>query len=266
MSKNTAIQVDNLSIGYQESKQFKELIKPFSFSINTGELIAIIGSNGTGKSTLLKTLSNENKYLGSVKIFSEEISTLAPKELAQQLSSVGTNYQIQSYTKVQDVIAKGRSVHTNWIGKYEEKDLEIILDSAKKVGVDQLLDRFYNTLSDGEKQRTLIAMSLAQQSKIILLDEPTAFIDYPNKYFLTSLLKDITRTENKTVLFSSHDLEVVLSYADKILLFSDTNVELLEKETFLKQEHVLKLFAHHQLSDAFRDKLVGQLLNLYKNL
>ena len=264
MSKPYAIKVEDIKIGYKSNRSFTEILKPFSFEIYEGELVAIIGSNGTGKSTLLKSLSKEIPYLGSVKVMSEDLSTIHTKELANKISSVGTNYQIQAYTLVYDVIAKGRSVHTNWLGRYDEKDAEIIKDSAKKVGVEHLLERFYNTLSDGEKQRSLIAMALAQQSQIILLDEPTAFIDYPNKYFLTSLLKDITRNENKTVLFSSHDLEVVLAYADKILLFSEENVELLSKAEFLKEEKILSLFNHHQLSNEFKNNLVKQLLNIYR--
>jgi len=264
MEKQVAIAVKDLCIGYQEKKQFKDLTKAFSFQVKEGELVAIVGANGIGKSTLLKTLSNENPYRGSVKIFSKEIDTITSPNLAKYLSSVGTNYQIQSYTRVEDVIAKGRSVHTNWIGRYGKKDLEIIKESAKKVGVENLLQRFYNTLSDGEKQRTLIAMSLAQQSNIILLDEPTAFIDYPNKYFITALLKEITIKENKTVLFSSHDLEVVLTYADKILLFSETEVEFLNKKDFLEEEQILKLFNHHQLTKEFQNTLVKQLLEFYR--
>jgi len=265
MEKQTILQVDNLSIGYQEDGRFVELIKPFSFRVNEGELIAIVGANGTGKSTLLKTISKENEYYrGTVKLFSEEIKTISPKKNANYLSSVGTNYQIQSYTTVFDVISKGRSVHTNWMGKQSSSDIKIIKESAKKVGVLSLLERFYNTLSDGEKQRTLIAMALAQQAHIILLDEPTAFIDYPNKYFLTSLLKEITQKENKTILFSSHDLEVVLTYADKFLLFSKNNVELLDKSQFLQKTQILKLFEHQQLSESFRDNLVEHLLETYK--
>ena len=263
MAKQSSIIVEDIRIGYPSQHSFLEVAKAFSFEILEGELVAIIGSNGTGKSTLLKSLSKEIPYLGSVKIMGEDLSTIHSKSLAEKISSVGTNYQIQSYTSVFDVIAKGRSVHTNWLGRYNNNDLEIINESARKVGVEQLLDRFYNTLSDGERQRTLIAMSLAQQSQIILLDEPTAFIDYPNKYFLSSLLKDITRNENKTVLFSSHDLEVVLAYADKILLFSEENVELLSKEEFLKEEKILKLFNHHQLTKEFKDNLVKRLLNLF---
>ena len=266
MSKEIAIQAEDLQIGYQTKNGFVNLTEPFSFKIYQGELLAVIGLNGTGKSTLLRTLSDNNKYKGTIKIFSEEIGSLSVKQLAKQIASVSTSYQIQSYTKVIDVVGKGRSVHTNWIGTYEALDQKIIQESAQKVGVDHLLDQCYNTLSDGEKQRTLIAMALAQQANIILLDEPTAFIDYPNKYLLTALLKEITEKENKTVLFSSHDLEVVLSYADKILLFANNKLELLDKKEFLKEEHILKLFNHHQLSDAFRDNLIQHLLNIQREV
>lgn len=263
ITKPVAVKVDRLNIGYNANSRFNPLIKDISFEIEKGQLVAIIGSNGTGKSTLLKTLSNEIKYEGSVKLFSEEVKSINPKNFAHTLSSVGTTYQVQSYTTVEEVIAKGRSVHTDWLGRFDANDKKTVLESAQKVGVDHLLERFYNTLSDGEKQRTLIAMSLAQQSRIILLDEPTAFIDYPNKYFLTALLKDITEKEQKTVLFSSHDLEVVLSYADKILLFSEQQVELLNIEDVLKEEQLLKLFDKHRLSDDFKLNLVHQLLKTY---
>ncbi len=264
MEKDIAIEVQNLSIGFQNSKQFIELISNINFKIRRGELIAIVGANGTGKSTLLKTLSKEISFKGKVKVLGELLETLSDKEFSKKLTSVGTAYQVQSYTTVFDVISKGRSVHTDWVGRFGLQDIEIINLSASKVGISHLLERYYNQLSDGEKQRTLLAMALAQQSDIILLDEPTAFIDYPNKYYLSSLLNQITKTEDKTVIFSSHDLEVVLTYADKILFFSDSKVELLSKQQFLQRDKIDALFDGHQLDMDFRSNLVEQLLNNYK--
>ena len=266
MEKEVAIHINNLTIGYQNQRQFVELKSEISLKIYRAELVAIVGSNGTGKSTLLKSLSREIKYLGSVKLFDKDLTELNPLDLAKNLSSIGTHYQIQSYTKVKEVIAKGRSIHTNWVGRINEQDDKIVRTSANKVGITHLLDRFYNTLSDGEKQRTLIAMSLAQQSKIVLLDEPTAFIDYPNKYFLSSLLKNMTQEENKTVLFSSHDLDVVLSYADRIILFSNNEVELLSKAEFLTKHNVAKLFERDQLSSSFKNSLIDELIKTYSKV
>ncbi len=265
MGTKIAIEAQNLSIGFQQNKQFLNLISDINFRINTGDLIAIVGANGTGKSTLLKTLSKEITFKGTVNVFGKSVADLSDKEFSKKLTSVGTAYQVQSYTTVFDVISKGRSVHTDWVGRFSKQDTEIIKSSATKVGISHLLERFYNQLSDGEKQRTLLAMALAQQSDIILLDEPTAFIDYPNKYYLSSLLNQVTKTENKTVIFSSHDLEVVLTYADKILFFSDKKVDLLTKKEFLHKDKIYKLFDNHQLDSEFRSTLVEQLLTNFKS-
>lgn len=261
MGKKVAIEVKDLVVGYKESKKFTPLTKPFSFSIEKGSLVAIVGVNGTGKSTLINSISGSQMYQGEVLLSGKDIKAYKALDLAKNLSSVNTHYQVQSYTRVYDVISKGRSVHTNWLGKLKDNDKSTVVSAAKKVGVEDLLNRFYNTLSDGEKQRTLLAMALAQQAEVIVLDEPTAFVDYPNKYFLTSILKEICEQENKTILFSSHDLEVVMNYADFVLMMNGESFEFLSKMEFLKRDKLSVLFEKNLIPDTFKDKLINNLLD-----
>lgn len=258
--KPYAIEAESLEVGYFHNKKLSTLFPTCSFQIKEGELVAIVGSNGMGKSTLLKSLSNQIPFKGCLKMFSRKLSDYSHRTLAKTICSIDTHFQVQAYSRVEDIIAKGRSVHTNWIGILEYSDNQIIQQSAERVGVAHLLHRFYNTLSDGEKQRTLLAMALAQQSKIVLLDEPTAFIDYPNKYFLIALLRDIAHQEQKTILFSSHDLDVVLKYADKIIFIAPQQLYWLTKAEFLQEKLLQQLFDQHQLPYDFKSALIQQLI------
>ena len=211
------LRTKNLVVGYKD----KAILPPINVSLNEGNLIALIGPNGAGKSTLFKTLTAHIKAVsGEIVLFGKELHSYSAKEKATLIGLVLTERPDDMFLKVYDVVASGRCPYTNFFGKIEKEDENIIQESLDIVGINQLKDRYFNTLSDGEKQKVMIAKTLAQNTPIIFMDEPTAFIDYPSKIELFSLMKMLTKERNKTIIFSSHDLELLLRYTDDIWLIS----------------------------------------------
>lgn len=211
------LRTKDLLIGYKD----KAILPSINVSLKEGNLIALIGPNGAGKSTLFKTLTAYIKPVGgSIELMGKDLSSYSVKEKATMIGLVLTERPDDMFLKVHDVVASGRCPYTNFFGKIEKEDENIIQESLEVVGIKYLTDRYFNTLSDGEKQKVMIAKTLAQNTPIIFMDEPTAFIDYPSKIELFSLMKMLTKERNKTIIFSSHDLELLLRYTDDIWLIS----------------------------------------------
>ena len=231
------LKTKDLHIGYKD----KAILPPINVSLEEGSLIALIGPNGAGKSTLFKTLTAHIKAIGgSVELMGKELSDYSAKEKAMLIGLVLTERPDDMFLKVYDVVASGRCPYTNFFGKIEKEDENIIQESLDIVGVNQLKDRYFNTLSDGEKQKVMIAKTLAQNTPIIFMDEPTAFIDYPSKIELFSLMKMLTKERNKTIIFSSHDLELLLRYTDDIWLISKEKQLISAKKDDLIGNDILK--------------------------
>jgi len=260
---SVAIRLDKLQIGYLEQKEFKTLLSDISLQFSLGELIAVVGANGTGKSTLLHTIAGLRERKGEIYLFDKKIESYNTQEFSKKQSYISTQYQVQAYTSVFDLIAKGRTAYLPWSGKLREKDKDIITKEAKRLGIEHLLNRDFNTLSDGEKQRSLIAMALVQDTPIMLLDEPTAYIDFPNKYLISSLLQDISHQQKKCILFSSHDIEVVLSFADKILLLGENEISLILPKDLLLKENLKKLYHKTEIPLYLENLIHNQLKNIY---
>jgi len=220
------LKIDNLHIGYRISqKKIKYLQKNICLDAPNSELIAIVGENGIGKSTFLRTIANLQHILsGKILINETDISKLSRNEIAKKISYVSTD--IISFAKIDvfTLISQGRFPYTNWFGKLNTIDTEIVEDAIKLLNLERHKNKYINEISDGERQRVLIARALVQDTDIIILDEPTAFLDLSNKYQITSILKDLTRKKNKTIIFSSHDFNIVLKEADKIWLFNNKNI------------------------------------------
>ena len=211
------LRTKDLLIGYKD----KAILPSINVSLKEGNLIALIGPNGAGKSTLFKTLTAYIKPVGgSIELMGKDLSSYSVKEKATMIGLVLTERPDDMCLKVHDVVASGRCPYTNFFGKIEKEDENIIQESLEVVGIKYLTDRYFNTLSDGEKQKVMIAKTLAQNTPIIFMDEPTAFIDYPSKIELFSLMKMLTKERNKTIIFSSHDLELLLRYTDDIWVIS----------------------------------------------
>ena len=211
------LKTTSLSIGYDN----KTVVSDINVTLNEGDIIALVGPNGAGKSTLFKTFSTHIKPLGGkIELFGKDLLSYSPKERAKLLGIVLTERPDDMFLKVFDVVAAGRYPYTGMFGKLNEKDEKEIKESLELVGVNNLIDRVFNTLPDGEKQKVMIAKAIAQNTPVIMLDEPTAFLDYPSKIELFSLLKKLAKERNKAILFSSHDLELLLRYTDNIWIIS----------------------------------------------
>ncbi len=207
----------DLIVGYKD----KAILPPINVTLNEGSLIALIGPNGAGKSTLFKTLTAHIKAVsGEIELFGRKLHSYSAKEKATLLGLVLTERPDDMFLKVYDVVASGRCPYTNFFGKIREEDENMIKDSLDIVGIKHLNNRYFTTLSDGERQKVMIAKTIAQNTPIIFMDEPTAFIDYPSKIELFNLMKKLCKEQNRTIVFSSHDLELLLRYTDDIWLVS----------------------------------------------
>ena len=227
----------DLLIGYKD----EAILPPINVSLNEGDLIALIGPNGAGKSTLFKTLpAHINPIAGNIELLGKNLSSYSPKEKAKLIGLVLTSRPDDMFLKVFDVVASGRCPYTNFFGKMDENDLNIIHESLEIVGINELKDRYFDALSDGEKQKVMIAKTIAQNTPIIFMDEPTAFIDYPSKIELFSLMKMLTKEKNKTIIFSSHDLELLLRYTDDLWMISKKKELISGKKDELMHKGIVK--------------------------
>ncbi len=227
----------DLLIGYKD----EAILPPINVSLNEGDLIALIGPNGAGKSTLFKTLTAHiNPIAGNIELLGKNLSSYSPKEKAKLIGLVLTSRPDDMFLKVFDVVASGRCPYTNFFGKMDENDLNTIHESLEIVGINELKDRYFDALSDGEKQKVMIAKTIAQNTPIIFMDEPTAFIDYPSKIELFSLMKMLTKEKNKTIIFSSHDLELLLRYTDDLWMISKKKELISGKKDELMHKGIVK--------------------------
>ena len=223
---NETIQLRNLSIGYQTKHSVKTVAERINGSIRSGELTCLLGANGVGKSTLLRTLSAFQPAIrGEIFISTneeggtrKEISSLSDKELSKLIGVVLTEKPEVKNMSVRELVSLGRSPYTGFWGTYTDEDLRIVDEAIEMVGITDLNRRPVHTLSDGERQKVMIAKALAQQTPVIFLDEPTAFLDYPSKVEVLQLLRRISREAGKTIFLSTHDVELALQLADTIWL------------------------------------------------
>ncbi|MCK9448454.1 MAG: ABC transporter ATP-binding protein [Bacteroidales bacterium] len=215
------IELKNLEIGYTSNKRKTALLPLLNLCLNKALLVALIGSNGVGKSTLLRTISGLQVPLnGEVFIKGKPAKMLSRAALARLISLVLTDQPDEFYLKTEDVIAAGRYPYSNFWARLTAKDNEVIHQSMEDTGITHLKGRQLIHLSDGERQKVMIAKALAQDTPIILLDEPTAFLDYPSKIELMRLLQQLVHDQQKTILFSSHDLDLVLRSSDRVWLMA----------------------------------------------
>lgn len=222
--KQETINIKHLSIGYPGKTDVKIVADGIDAGINSGELTCLLGANGVGKSTLLRTLSAfQPKLGGEIHIVGKEISDYSDKELSTVISVVLTEKcDIRNMT-VSELVGLGRSPYTGFWGNLRGEDKEVVERSIGLVKIQNLAHRMIHTLSDGERQKVMIAKALAQETPVIFLDEPTAFLDFPSKVEMMQLLHKLSRQTNKTIFLSTHDLELALQIADKIWLMDKVN-------------------------------------------
>lgn len=216
---NETIRLQNLNIGYNNKSNVYIVAKDINAVIYSSELTCLIGSNGVGKSTLLRTMAAfQPKLDGDIFIKDRKIEDYTNKELAKNIGVVLTENPNLNNMTVFELVGLGRSPYTGFWGSLSNKDKDIVNDSIGMVGIENLKDRMIQTLSDGERQKVMLAKALAQQTPVIFLDEPTAFLDFPSKVEVMRLLHRLTRETNKTIFFSTHDIEMALQISDTVWL------------------------------------------------
>ena len=205
---NVSISTNKLTIGYGATIVQRDL----SFSLKPGEMVCMLGPNGCGKSTLLRTLAGLQPALSGDYTHGD----------AKNIALVLTERLSMDNTTVHDVVALGRYPYSSFLDGLTKEDEAIIAESLKQVGFQDsdISKTFFNAHSDGEKQRILIAKALAQQTPIILLDEPTAHLDLPHRILILRLLRKLAHEQNKTILISTHELDLALALSDRILLMT----------------------------------------------
>lgn len=214
------IELIDLIIGYDNHA----VVSPITASLNSGQLTCLLGANGSGKSTLLRTLAGFQPPLkGTIKMAGKPLHQWNHQELAQKISVVLTEKHDLKNITVYELVGLGRTPYTGFWGGLSRMDDEIIQSSIALVGITPLAHRKIQTLSDGEKQKVFIAKALAQQTSVIILDEPTAFLDFQSKAETLQLLARLAHKENKCIFLSIHDIELAIQVADKIWLIDDAH-------------------------------------------
>lgn len=220
-----SVECKELTIGYKAKRTgFREVAADINAELCGGRLTSLIGSNGIGKSTLLRTLSAFQPPLaGDVLIQGKSLRRYTNKELSRLIGVVLTERPALQNMSVRELVGLGRSPYTGFWGKLTAADEDIVTEAINDVGIENLQHRMIQTLSDGERQKVMIAKALAQQTPVIFLDEPTAFLDYPSKVEVMQLLHRLTRQSGKTIFLSTHDIELALQLSDILWLMSKTD-------------------------------------------
>lgn len=239
------IQLESLTLGYGQ----QVLLDRVSANLDGGGLIALLGRNGSGKSTLLRTTAGLGKIKsGRILLAGKDPAGLRPEELARTVSFVTTEKVRIPNLKCRDVVALGRAPYTNWVGRLQPQDREIVEKSLALLDMSTYAERTMDQMSDGECQRIMIARALAQDTPIILLDEPTSFLDLPNRYELGILLQRLAHEQNKCILFSTHELDIALTLCDSITLIDRPHLHYLPTQQMINSGHIERLFRNETIT------------------
>lgn len=232
------IQLENVHIGYQQS-----LLEIPSMELKAGNVYTLIGRNGAGKSTFLKTISRQIEPItGKLSIHGKDLSHLAKTELPTLLSFVPAHFPLMDFVTTQEYIGLGRSPYTGMLGKLKDADFEQVQKVLQMLSIEHLAQKRTSQLSDGEKQMVAIAKSIAQEADCIVLDEPTAFLDYANKVNVMQILHDVASTMNKCVVLSSHDIDLCVEMKGHFLVLESDKKQLTELENAPKSELIQRAF------------------------
>lgn len=233
------IRLENITISFGS----RTLIADASAHFKAGEMVALLGRNGTGKSTLLRAIVGLGSVQGGdIYIADKRLRSLSAAERAGLIAFVNTERVDVDALTVRELVAIGRSPYTNWMGRLTDEDRRKVEEAMQKMGITAFAERRVETLSDGECQRAMIARALAQETPIILLDEPTSFLDLPNRYELCRLLGELAHKEGKCILFSTHELDIALSLADSIALVDTPRLVHLPTQEMVSSGNIERLF------------------------
>ncbi|MFC7443846.1 ABC transporter ATP-binding protein [Mesoflavibacter profundi] len=225
LNKHIILKTQNLDIGYLSKKKETPVAKNININLNKGELIAIVGGNGIGKSTLLRTLTKVQPALnGDIFINEKPLKSYNNQELATTLSVVLTETVSSKNLSIIELIALGRQPYTNWIGNLTDNDKNAVNNAITLTNIDSLKHKKCYELSDGQLQKVMIARALAQDTPIIILDEPTTHLDMYHKAYLLKLLKRLTVDTGKTIIFSSHEIDLAIQLCDSMVVMTKDQV------------------------------------------
>lgn len=248
MKKEHIITTTNLSIGYKTKKETTIVAENLNLDLAPGKLVSLIGANGIGKSTFLRTVTGIQKPIAGIVILDDRnIASYTPQQLAQQLSLVLTETLPPSNLTVFELVALGRQPYTNWIGTLTNEDISKINEAIELTQISHLVNKKHYEISDGQLQKVLIARALAQDTPLIILDEPTTHLDLVHKVSLFKLLKKLTSETQKCILFSTHDIDLAIQFSDEIILMAPKKVV---------QDTPQTLIENHAFDDLFEDESI----------
>lgn len=243
VAQQSILSTTNLAIGYK-----KIVAQSINIDLKKGNLYSIVGANGIGKSTLLRTLCGIQKPIsGTVFLDEKDVQIFKPLDLAQNLSLVLTEKLPPSNLTVFELVALGRQPYTNWLGKLSDDDLEKANHAMQLTQIEDLKDKKHFEISDGQLQKVLIARALAQDTPLIILDEPTTHLDLLHKVSVFKLLKKLTVETNKCILFSTHDIDLAIQLSDEMIVMIENNVVQDEPCNLISKGVFNKLFKNENI-------------------
>ncbi|OYX20987.1 MAG: hypothetical protein B7Z16_06150, partial [Algoriphagus sp. 32-45-6] len=221
LPQSFALSGQNLSLGYIHQKAKKEILSDLDFALFSGELTCLLGPNGVGKSTLIKAILGQiHPWKGRIQLDQRSITDYSVEELAKQIAVVLTDPVFPGNMTVGQLVALGRTPHTGWSGKLNPADREIVEKALSDTRITYLRNERLSEISDGQRQKAMIARALAQDGKVMILDEPTAHLDLVNRFEIMSLLREIAHYQQKAILVVTHDLDIAIETADRFWLLN----------------------------------------------
>ena len=242
-SQHTILETKHLSIGYKSKKAETIIASNINLELKEGQLIGLVGANGIGKSTLLRTLTQVQPELaGSLYLNNKPLNEYDNLELAQAMSLVLTEQIASKNLSVFELVALGRQPYTNWVGSLSETDISIINKAITQTNIEDLKHKKCFELSDGQLQKVMITRALAQDTDLIILDEPTSHLDMYHKAYILKLLQQLAKETGKTILFSSHEIDLAIQLCDTMIVMTKTEVVSNSPANLIKQGAFNNLF------------------------
>ena len=228
---------ENLAVGYNG----KILIYDINVQLEKGKILTLIGPNGAGKSTILKSITRQLETIrGTVYINAQEISSWSPKDMAKEVAVVLTDRIRPELMTCAEVVAMGRYPYTNLFGKLTPKDMDVVREALERVHALDLAGQYFTTLSDGQRQRIMLARAICQEPEIIVLDEPTAYLDIRHKIELLNILREMAQKKNITVIMSLHEIDLAIKISDYLLCVKGNTIEAFGPPDVILENHTIE--------------------------
>lgn len=250
-NRSSLLSADSLSVGYGK----KVVVSGVDITVNPGEIITLIGPNGSGKSTVLKSISAQLDLIGGKVILNgKDISAIKERDIAKQLSVMLTDRPDPELMTCREVVESGRYPYTNMLGVLSPDDRKTVSDAMKLTETTELSEKSFSSISDGQRQRIMLARSVCQQPDVLILDEPTSFLDIKHKLELLDILKKLVREKNTGVVMSLHELDLAMKISDKVICIKNNRVDRTgDVSTIFRAEYIEELYevSHGTFNDIF---------------